>query len=70
MTVIAKNIQTELERSNINQKELAERSGVSGSYISQIIHGKREPSVKMLKKISSALNCSLAELLEDRAAPL
>lgn len=69
MTVIGRNILHGLELCGINQKELAERTGVSRCYISQIIHGKREPSVRMLKKISVALGYSLAELLEDRAAP-
>lgn len=70
MTTIGRNILVGLERRGINQKELAERTGVSGCYISQIISGKRDPSVKILGKISNALDCSLAELLEDRAAPV
>ena len=66
MTVIGRNILAGLERRGINQKELAERTGVSGCYISQIISGKRAPSVRMLKKLSGALGYSLAELLEDK----
>lgn len=67
MTIIGRNILAGLERRGINQKELAERTGVSGCYISQIISGKREPSVRILGKLSEALDCSLAELLEDKA---
>lgn len=67
MTTIGRNILAGLEQRGINQKELAERTGVSGCYISQIISGKREPSVRILGKLSEALDYSLAELLEDRA---
>lgn len=49
----------------LNQKELAERTGVSGCYISQIISGKLAPSLKMLDKLSVALGSSTAELLEE-----
>lgn len=69
MTAIAKNIQTALEQSELSQAELAQRAGISKSHISYILRGKREPTVKMMKKISSALNCPLAELLEDGSAP-
>lgn len=70
MTIIGRNILAGIERQRMNQKELAERTGVSRCYISQIISGKRDPSVKILGKISNALDCSLAELLEDRTAPV
>lgn len=70
MTIIGRNILAGLERRGINQKELAERTGVSGCYISQIISGKREPSVRILGKLSEALDCTLAELLEDKSAPV
>lgn len=69
MTAIGRNILAGLERRGINQKELAEETGVSGCYISQIIRGKRAPSVRIPGKISAALGCSLPELLEDRFAP-
>jgi len=69
MTIIGRNILAGLERRGINQKELAERTGVSGCYISQIISGKREPSVRILGKLSEALDCTLAELLEDNKSP-
>lgn len=70
MTTIGRNILRGLELRGINQKELAEKAGTSGSYICQIISGKRAPSVKTLGKISEALGCTAAELLEDRSAPV
>lgn len=69
MTVIARNILVGLERSGLNQKDLAERTGVTKSCICQIISGKRAPSMKTLGKISEALGCTAAELLEDRSVP-
>ncbi|MGG1601236.1 MULTISPECIES: helix-turn-helix domain-containing protein [Paenibacillus] len=42
---------------------LAEKSGVSQPYISQIERGERGPSPEILKKLAAALNISYAELM-------
>jgi len=42
---------------------LAEQSGVSQPYISQIERGERGPSAEVLKKLAGALNTNPAELM-------
>ena len=43
----------------ISQQELAERSGVSASYISLIESGKREPTIGSMRKLAEALHIPL-----------
>lgn len=46
-------------------RELAERSGVSTAYISQLEHGNRGiPSPEVLNKLSEGLNMSYSELMK------
>jgi transcriptional regulator with XRE-family HTH domain len=44
-------------------KRLAERSGLSLTYLSQIERGKSNPSIGTLKKIADAMNISFVSLL-------
>ncbi|MNL79006.1 HTH-type transcriptional regulator SinR [compost metagenome] len=49
------------------QSELAERSGVSQSTISQIESGERKyPRVNNIKKIAEALETSMEELIDEK----
>lgn len=50
--------------SRVNQRDFAKTLGVSESHLSQIVTGKRKPSVKLAKKIMDATNdhVSLSEL--------
>ena len=43
------------EYKNMRINELAKRVGISGSYLSQIENGKRNPTIETLKTIASAL---------------
>lgn len=47
----------------MNQKELAEASGISEDAISRYKNGTRTPSGYNLVRLAKALNCSLDELL-------
>lgn len=47
------------------QRELAERSGVSQSAISDIENGKRDPSIKTVKKVAIALGVTILDLDEE-----
>ena len=47
-----------------NQRELAERVGLSPAIISKYINGKSIPNVYHLNAIASALDCSLSELTD------
>lgn len=47
------------KRLHMTQKQLAARSGVPQSFISRLESGDQEPTLKTLKKLFSALSCSL-----------
>lgn len=47
------------------QRSLAAKVGVTDTAISNYEIGIREPRLKTLKKIASALECSVNELIED-----
>ena len=50
------------EYRNMKQKELAEKSGVKPSYISQIESGNKQGSLDTLKSIAKALKVDLDDL--------
>jgi transcriptional regulator with XRE-family HTH domain len=66
------NILRILDERGMSQDELAERSGVSVSFISDLARGRANPSLKTMEAIAVALDTSLPMLLEftdlDRAA--
>lgn len=49
----------------LSQKQLADMVGISQPSYSNIENGKRNPTVKTLKKIVKALNCNIEDLLEE-----
>ena len=49
------------ERNNLSQRELARRSGLTNSTISQIEQNRVSPSVSSLKKLLEGIPMSLAE---------
>lgn len=51
------------ERKGISQSELAKLSGLQPSSISHFENGRREPSVKNIRRLCSALMCSSDFLL-------
>lgn len=53
-----------------NQTELAFRSRLAPSVISQIENGKRNPSAGTLKKLAKALEVEVADLFSKAQAPL
>lgn len=65
------NILRILDERGMSQDELAERSGVSVSFISDLARGRANPSLKTMEAIAAALNTALPILLEftdlDRA---
>jgi len=64
MSEIGKFIKEIRLENNMNITQLAEQSGVSRPYLSQIESGKRNPSNDLLFKLSKALDISYALLLE------
>jgi len=68
-------IRRQRERSRISLRTLADRSGISNPYLSQIERGLRRPSADILKSIARGLDLSAetlyerAGLLDDRRVP-
>lgn len=61
---VGKNIQRLREQRGISQKELAEKSGLSQSMLSQIEKGTKNPSLQAGKYIAETLGCSIDRLVE------
>ncbi|MBU3126781.1 helix-turn-helix domain-containing protein [Clostridium tagluense] len=63
--MIGDNIRKALEKKGITSNVLAERIGVSATYISYLLNNKRTASLETLQKIAEALNVSLSDLTVD-----
>ena len=50
----------------ISQEELAVRSGLHRTYLSDVERGARNPSIKTIEKIAHALQVPVVKLFEDR----
>lgn len=55
---------------NMTQKDISERTGLAGSYLSRIENRHLEPSPRTLRKIAAALDVPVSELFQDRTAQL
>ncbi len=53
------------EKKSLTIKQLAEKSGCTTSMISQIEHGKSDPSISMLKKLANALETNIVDFFID-----
>jgi transcriptional regulator with XRE-family HTH domain len=56
-------IRTKRKMANLSLRQLAELTSLSNPYLSQVERGVHEPSVRVLKAISAALNVSAETLL-------
>jgi transcriptional regulator with XRE-family HTH domain len=54
-------------RQNMTLKEVATRSGMSATHISEIERGKTSPTIGALQRIAGALNERTAHFVEERA---
>ena len=48
---------------DLKQTEMAERLGISVSYLSEIEKGKKEPSLKLIEKYANEFNTSASSIL-------
>lgn len=55
---------------DLSLKDIAERSGFSISFLSQIERGKSSASVRVLVRIASALNVGMGNLFEEPSEPV
>ncbi len=53
-----------LDEKNMTKQALAEKAGMSISFLSDLTNGKANPSLKIMAAIASALEVSLPSLLE------
>lgn len=58
------NVLKMLDEQGMTKHDLAERSGVSISFLSDLTNGKGNPSLKIMERIADALGTSLPLLLE------
>ncbi|MBR1404631.1 MAG: helix-turn-helix transcriptional regulator [Treponema sp.] len=63
-TVIRENIKSLRKQLGWSQEALAEKTGVSAPYITQIEVGKRTPSLDIVEKLASALGVEYKVLFE------
>jgi transcriptional regulator with XRE-family HTH domain len=56
-------IKQQRKQANLSLRQLAEKTSLSNPYLSQIERGLHQPSVRVLKAISDALNLSAETLL-------
>lgn len=56
-------IRAQRKMANLSLRQLAELTSLSNPYLSQVERGLHEPSVRVLKAISDALNLSIETLL-------
>ena len=67
-TVIRDNIKSLRKKLGWSQEVLAERTGVSAPYITQIEVGKRTPSLDIVEKLASALGVEYKVLFEHQSS--
>jgi transcriptional regulator with XRE-family HTH domain len=63
LEVLGAAIRAERVTAGLSLRDLAERTGVSNAYLSQIERGLHEPSISVLSAIGEALDVSLEALL-------
>ena len=66
---IGPRIRAARESLNLSLRGVAERTGFSASFLSQVELGQSSPSLASLQRICSALDVELVDLLRDASAP-
>jgi len=65
---IGENLRLHRLRKGLSQEQLALSAGVNTSYIGQLERGEKNPTVKILDKIASALEVTTVELIAPNEA--
>ena len=53
-----------MKERNMNQRELAQRSGLAESTISDYVHGNKIPTIRGVNNIAIALNIGVEQLID------
>ncbi len=64
-SIVSKNVKYLRKQLGWSQELLAEKTGVSSPYITQIENGKRTPSLDIVEKLANALGIEYKTLFED-----
>ncbi len=66
---IGQKIQSLILEKNITQNCLSKKCGISQSYLNELINGKyNNPSIIILKKIASALDTTVTNLVDENVS--
>ena len=68
VSLLAQAVSERRKALGVSQKELAEKTGISRSALSELERGDRNPSVDQLLHLSDALEFSLDEVIRDESA--
>jgi len=60
---IAKRITATMKRKKLSVNHLADYAGIGRGYLSELLRGKKAPTVKTLAKIAAALDVDLRDLI-------
>ncbi len=61
----AKKLKEAILKEGLTQKELAKRANLSEAYISQILSGKKTPTITVAKRIAEVLNLPVSYFLDN-----
>lgn len=67
--IFAENLRRVRNRCAISQKTLADRSGLSASFISHMEMGRKPPNLEAIVKMARAMNVPVRALVEDLDPP-
>lgn len=67
--MFGQNVRQFLKAKKITSRELAAGIGVSETYISYILAGKRNPSMQLIGLVSKFLGVSQSELMQEKKPP-
>lgn len=63
--LVAKNVKKYMDKRGLKQFELAKLADTSGATISDLLHSRKMPTVKLLEKIAKVLGCTMADLFKE-----
>lgn len=63
--VVGKNVKRYMDQRGLKQFELAKLAGVSTPPVSDLIRGKKMPTVRFLEKLAKVLGCSMKDLFKE-----
>ncbi|NDF11455.1 MAG: helix-turn-helix domain-containing protein [Proteobacteria bacterium] len=69
-TLLVERLQLQMQRKNINARELAERAGLGRSFVYDVLSGKSSnPTTQKLAALADVLDCSILYLMGDSDTP-